>query len=282
MQKGINVKSVKNYYDMVDKVDGVILSDFHSTGWWPQLSKPYLETGMPTLINRPFALSIKEAKEMIERSKKYNAPILVPSSDEMMLETMKAHYKLQKKLDEGAKILGAMGAEPCGDYPTHGIHSIYNLYTILEPNVIAAALHADKWWKWGAQGALMDWRVKGKNDNPDYYVNIRMSRALKNTNGMVMILTDQGRIIVDNDHVGDMFTRYRNMFLPTCIEFQRMVETHKQPQSYEHILGETRTFLTGFYSHLEKNGCMVGCNDVPENWRTPEVMPDRIPNDIFK
>ena len=49
-----NIKVVKNYYDMVDKVDGVIMSDYYATGWWPQLSKPYLEAGIPALINRPF------------------------------------------------------------------------------------------------------------------------------------------------------------------------------------------------------------------------------------
>ena len=38
--KKYDVKVVKNYNDMVDKVDGVILSDYYATGWWPQLSKP--------------------------------------------------------------------------------------------------------------------------------------------------------------------------------------------------------------------------------------------------
>ena len=74
-----------------------------------------------------------------------------------------------------------------------------------------------------------------------------------------------------------MFTRYRNMFLSTCIEFQRMIETGKQPQTFEHILAKTTTFLTGFYSHREKKGNMVACADLPEDWRAPEVMPERIP-----
>ncbi len=133
--KKYDVKVAKNYYDMVDKCDGVILSDFYCTGWWPQLSKPYLEAGMPTLINRPFALSIKEAKEMITRSKKYNAPIFVPSSDEMMHETVRARHRLDNLKSKGAKVSGAMAFEPCGEYAAHGVHSIYNLYTILDPKV---------------------------------------------------------------------------------------------------------------------------------------------------
>ncbi len=278
--KKYDVKIVKNYYDMVGKVDGVILSDYYATGWWPRLSKPYLEAGLPSLINRPFALSLAEMDEMIARAKQYNAPILVPSSDEMMMETLRARHRLQALLDKGSHVTGAMAFEPCGEYAAHGVHSIYNLFTILKPNVVAANLMAEKWWEWGDRGGMMNWQVKGEGQNPDYMVAIRMSTE-GDTNGWVEISTNTGRVFENNDHEGDVFARYRNMFLPTCIEFQRMIETGKQPQTFEHIAGKTTTFLTGFYSHREKKGEMVRCADVPRDWRAPEVEPDRIPKDIF-
>jgi hypothetical protein len=279
--KKYDVKIVKNYNDMVGKVDGVILSDYYATGWWPQLSKPYLEAGMPSLINRPFALSLREMKEMIARAKEHNAPILVPSSDETMLETMRARHRVQALLDKGGHVTGAMSFEPCGEYAAHGVHSIYNLYTILKPNVIAANLMADTWWEWGDRGGMMNWLVKGEGKNPDYYAGIRMSTEA-DTNGWVEISTNNGRVFENNDHEGDVFTRYRNMFVSTMIDFQKMVETGKQPQTFEHIAGKTTTFLTGFYSHREKKGEMVKCSDVPEEWRAPQVEPERIPNEIFK
>ena len=279
--KKYDVKVAKNYYDMVDKVDVVILSDYYATGWWPQLSKPYLEAGMPSLINRPFALSLKEAKEMIARSKQFNAPILVPSSDETMLETIQARHRVKQKLDEGGQITGVMAFEPCGEYPAHGVHGIYNIYTIIEPDVIAAGLYAEKWWEWGLDGAMMNWLVKGKDGAPNYYVAIRMSQE-PDTNGWVMISTTKGRVYSPNDHEGDVFTRYRNMFLSTVIEFERMIESGKMPQTYEHIMGKTTTYLTGFYSQQEKGGNLVPCADLPESWRGPQVMPNRIPDDIFK
>ena len=275
-----DLKVVKNYDDMVDKVDGVIMSDYYATGWWPQLSKPYLDAGMPTLINRPFALSVKEAEEMIERSKQYDAPIFVPSSDEMMFETVQGRHRVKQLLDQGAKITGVMAFEPCGEYAAHGVHSVYNIHAILEPDVIAAGLYAEKWWEWGLNGAMMNWLVKGKDDAPDYYAAIRMSQE-PDTNGWIMISTTKGRVFVPNDHAGEVFTRYRNIFLPTVIEFQRMIETGKMPQSYEHILAKTSTFLTGFYSQQEKGGHLVYCKDLPETWRAPEVKPDRVPDDIF-
>ena len=278
--KKYNIKVAKNYYDMVDKVDGIIMSDYYATGWWPQLSKPYLEAGIPSLINRPFALSLKEAKEMIERSKQHNTPILVPSSDEMMFETVQARHRVEQKLKEGAKITGVMAFEPCGEYAAHGVHSVYNIHAIIEPDVIAAGLYAEKWWEWGLNGAMMNWHVKGKDDASDYYVAIRMSQEF-DTNGWIMISTTKGRVFAPNDHAGEVFTRYRNIFLPTVIEFQRMIETGKMYQSYDHIMAKTTTFLTGFYSQQEKNGNLVNCSDLPETWRAPEVMPERVPNDIF-
>jgi len=279
--KKYDVKVAKNYYDMVDKVDGVILSDYYATGWWPQLSKPYLEARMPCLINRPFALSLREAKEMIEFARRYSAPILVPSSDEMMLETMRARHRLEAMLGKDGAVTGAMAFEPCGEYAAHGVHGIYNLYTILRPNVVAANLMCDTWWEWGKKGAMMNWLVKGEKEGADYYAAIRMSDE-PDTNGWVEISTDKGRVFENNDHEGDEFTRYRNMFVPTCIELERMIETGKQPQTFEHILAKTTTFLTGFYSHREKKGEMVACAELPEDWRAPEVMPNRIPNEVFQ
>jgi predicted dehydrogenase len=69
-------EAVKNYYDMVGKVDGMIFAGFNECKWWPKLVKPYLEAGIPCYINRPFAYSMKDAKYMVELSKKHNAPIL--------------------------------------------------------------------------------------------------------------------------------------------------------------------------------------------------------------
>lgn len=278
--KKYDVKIVPRFDDMVGKVDAVIFSDYYATGWWPQLSKPYLEAGMPCLINRPFALSLREANEMIERARKYNAPILVPSSDETMLETIRARHRLEALLGKDGAVTGAMAFEPCGEYAAHGVHAIYNLYTILKPNVIAANLMCDTWWEWGKKGAMMNWLVKGEKEGGDYYAAIRMANE-PDTNGWVEISTDRGRVFENNDHEGDVFTRYRNMFVSTCIEFERMIESGKQPQTFEYILAKTTTFLTGFYSHREKKGAMVACADLPEDWRAPEVMPERIPKGMF-
>lgn len=277
-----NVEVVADYADMVDRVDGVIFSDYYATGWWPQLTAPYLDAGMPCLINRPFALSMAEARAMIARSQKGKAPILVPSSDEYMMETIQARTRVQRLLQGGGHVTGVMAFEPCGEYPAHGVHSIYNIYTILEqPDVIAAGLIADTWWEWGDVGGLMSWRVRGRDGAPDYFVSIRMSSE-PDTNGWLVVSTSKGRVYAPNDHEGEVFARYRNMFLPPLQEFERMIATGNMPQSHDYILAKTLTYLTGFYSHREAKGVLVPCAELPEDWRAPETMPDRIPASVFR
>jgi hypothetical protein len=183
-------------------------------------------------------------------------------------------------LGKDGTVTGAMAFEPCGEYAAHGVHSIYNLYTIMRPNVIAVNMIADKWWEWGHKGAMMNWVVKGQKENTEYMAAIRMANE-PDTNGWVCISTSRGRVFENNDHEGDVITRYRNMFVPTLMEFEKMIATRRQPQSFEHIMAKTTTFLTGFYSHREKNGNMVACADLPEDWRAPEVMPERIPKGMM-
>jgi len=67
---------------MVDKVDGVMIDDFDAVAYNYKLAQPYLEAGMPTFINRPFADSIRKARGMLDLAKKYNAPIMTGSSYE--------------------------------------------------------------------------------------------------------------------------------------------------------------------------------------------------------
>ncbi len=272
-----DVKVAKNYYDMVDKVDAVIFSGFHECGWWPQLTKPYLEAGLPCLINRPFALSIREAKEMIERSKKYNAPIYVPSAFETRLETTQLRRDLVRLLEDGANIVGGFSHQTTREYPAHGVHGIYGMYSILEPKVKAVNLQTDKWWEF--KSAFMTWRCEQEDFN-DYYVGFNM--GTKSTLAWRKILTTKGTIQDDINGGGDITTRFMTHNYPNMFQFEKMIETGEMPQTHDYIMGKTIAFLTGFYSHCEKNGLMVNCADLPEDWRAPEVHPDRISDEIFK
>ena len=78
--KGHRCTAVKNFDDMLGKVDAVIDGGYYNHAWNHVLHAPYLEAGLPCLINRPFANSVGKAREMVTLARKHKAPILVPSA----------------------------------------------------------------------------------------------------------------------------------------------------------------------------------------------------------
>ena len=76
------VEAVGNYWDMVGQVDGIILSDFDSCLHYKELTRPYLEAGVPIFINRPFALNLADAEQMIDLAREHGTPIMSGSSFE--------------------------------------------------------------------------------------------------------------------------------------------------------------------------------------------------------
>ena len=79
---------VKNFDDMLGKVDGVISGGYYNHPWNHILHEPYLEAGLPNLINRPFANSLAKARQMIELAQKNGATSL---RHRVMSTTMPSH-----------------------------------------------------------------------------------------------------------------------------------------------------------------------------------------------
>lgn len=78
---------VKNYNDMIGKVDGIIIPSFDTAfGINKHLVKPYLEAGIPTFINRPFAFNMADAEAIVQLSKKTGTPIMCGSAYEFCKE----------------------------------------------------------------------------------------------------------------------------------------------------------------------------------------------------
>ena len=145
--KKYKCEAVKNYYDMVDKVDGMIFAGFYECKWWPQLTKPYLEAGIPCVINRPFANSMKDAKTIIETAKKYNTPILNVDEREFLQQTIVGRFKVEDYLRQKNPIIGVHSTNAAGEWSQHGVHGLYFLLAILGLDVETAGYQADGWWR---------------------------------------------------------------------------------------------------------------------------------------
>ena len=295
--------AVKNYYDMTDKVDGMIFGGFNEAKWWYQLSKPYLEASIPCHFDRPFAYSMKAAKQIIDTAQKYNTPILCTDEREYIKESMVARQKVEQILKEGKIIVGASGTNSAGnEYPQHGIHGLYFMLAIFGVDVKAASFLADGWWRektkvvskpmsWGIINLLyngLEIPGSGKQDSP--FIVCQHQKASNSDASVNIHYTGKGNNKIEGGNIqiehhwdsGEPFTRLFYLFFPTILAMQRMFETHEMQWSYDYILKKTQIFLAGFKSHLEHNGAMVNVADVTDDWEAPCPYPDWIDESMFK
>ena len=126
------------------------LGGYYNHPWNHIIHEPYLEAGLPNLINRPFSNSLAKANKIIEMARKYKAPLLVPSSHEHNESIARA-----KVWATGKNIICYSATNSFDDYPTHGIHGLYLCCkAIAEAGnpVTAVSYRADSWYS--APGVL--------------------------------------------------------------------------------------------------------------------------------
>ncbi len=289
-------EAVKNYYDMVGKVDGMIFAGFNEVKWWPQLTKPYLEAGIPCFINRPFAYSMKDANEIVETARKHNTPILCTDEREYIKEAIVGRAKIKELLKAGKTILGGNSDNSAGyEYPQHGVHGLYYMLAIFGLDVDKVSLQADGWWREKTPTALtpMKWgllslqyngiNIPGAGEQTKPFVVSQQQLSGYGSNANVRIYYSGGWLDINNHWTrGEPMDRLYYLFFPTVFAMQRLFETRKMQWSYDYILKKTRIFLTGFKSHLEHGGAMISVNDLPDDWEAPCPYADWIDESIFK
>jgi len=294
--KKYSCESVKNYYDMTDKVDAMIFAGFHECKWWPQLTKPYLEAGIPCFINRPFAYSMKDAKQMVETARKYNTPILCSDSHEYMQQVPVARYKIDELLGQGRKLIGAHSTNPCVEYPGHGIHGLYYLLAVLGLDVELVSFQADGWWHeiTPASKNLLNYgqlsllyrgiETEGGKKQVDPFL-VSQLLAWPRADITLRLYHDLGWWDINHPHThseGESpYNRLFYMFFNSILAMQQMFLTRTMPQSYEYLLKKTKIFLAGFKSHLEHDGKLIPVDDLPDDWEAPYPYPDWIDESIF-
>ena len=294
--KKYKCEAVKNYYDMVGKVDGMIFAGFNEVKWWPQLTKPYLESGIPCFINRPFAYSMKDANTIIKTAKKHNTPIICSDTHEVIKEVIVGRSKVEELLKEEKTILGVNSDNSAGyEYPAHGVHGLYFMLAILGLDVEKVSLQADGWFhkktpttqnpmQWGLlslqyRGIKID--GVGEQEKPFVAAQQQITGYDANT-GMRIYFQGGWWDIMNHWTKGEPMDRLYYFFFPSVFSMQRMFETRKMQWSYDYILKKTKIFLTGFKSHLEHGGAMIRVDDLPEDWEAPTPYPDWIDESIFK
>jgi len=105
------VKIADDPREMIGKIDGVLIEAVDGSVHLER-ARPFLEAGIPTFVDKPFACSLKDAMEMAELARRKDVPIFSSSSLRYALEVV----EVREKAEEFGEVLGAHAWSPA---PTH-------------------------------------------------------------------------------------------------------------------------------------------------------------------
>jgi len=132
--KEFGVELVDKPEDIIGKVDGVLVESVDGSVHYER-AKPFIEAGLPTYIDKPFACSLKDAKALVELGEKKGVPLFSSSSLRYALEVV----TLKEKEGETGKVVGADTYSPASLHPrnpglfNYGIHAVEPLYALMGP-----------------------------------------------------------------------------------------------------------------------------------------------------
>ncbi|HYM10708.1 MAG TPA: Gfo/Idh/MocA family oxidoreductase [Bryobacterales bacterium] len=270
--KTYGCQAVRNFDDMLGKVDGIISGGYYNYPWNHILHQPYLEAGLPNLINRPFADTVAKTRRILDLAQKHNAAILVPSAFEYTEAITRA-----KSWAHGKKILCYTATNSFDDYPSHGVHGVYLISkAVAEAGnpVVSVAYQAKQWW---TPPGVMTFEHADPSGRSFFGALHQVSGSW----GTIQIHTPEeygGKNFLIRTGVEFPFNK-TEVWAPTIWAFQNMAMNQAMPaampQTYDQILHKTNVFLAGFHSILANDGKPVRLDQVPDDWHSPVELPDR-------
>jgi len=271
--------AVEDPREMIDQIDGFILDDVAAISHYPALARPFLEAGIPTLVNRPFATSMNKGREMVETASRHDTALLTFST----WEFSECVGDLRAKAAEMPAIKGYVAHNSMSDYYSHGLHGVWFVHAALRDEMARGRGRVT-----GASYLTRDWRHPGgvvvyeheSGEGAPYYGSLMQPGGADG----------QAYLRIFGGHSGDVegkipgrpgFFRY-NTWNAAQLVMQEMFETGVSPQTGEQLLEKLEMFLLPFYSVLERNGNMVRPEEI-RDWELPRhgqaLMRDGHPQD---
>ena len=271
--------AVEDPRDMIGQVDGVIVDDITAISLYPALSRPFLEAGIPTFVNRPFATSLAKGREMIDCAEKHGAALYTMSS----WEASESIGDLRLKLANMGAIKGYVAHNSASDYYSHGLHGVWYIYAALREEIekgrvrlAAAAYHTHDWRTPGGVIVFEHEGPQGPFHGALHQVSGADGNGYMRVFGPAEFGDAEGRVPASPQHF--MYNTWNSAQLV----LQEMFETGRSPETGETMMEKLRMFLLPFYSVLEKGGEMARLEEI-ENWEVPRpseaLMKDGHPTD---
>jgi hypothetical protein len=262
------IEIVPNPSDMISHVDGVYIDDVSAISLYPLLAKPFLEAGIPTFVNRPFATSLAKGQAMVDVAAKHGTALLTGST----WEYTESVGDLRAKAADMTDIKGYVAHNSMSDYYSHGLHGVWYIHAILRDEIkkgrgkmTGAAYHTADWRK--PNGLIIY-----EHDHPThpYYGSLQLVGGADG----------QAYMRIFGDHRGDAegkipgrpgYFRY-NTWNALQLVIQEMFETGKSPEPGDDLMEKLAMFLLPFYSILERDGAFVRREELG-NWELSNPSP---------
>ena len=181
--KGYGIAIVDDPAGLFDKIDAVLIEAVDGSVHLARAT-PFLERGIPTYVDKPFACSLADAKAMMGLAMTKHVPLMSSSSLRYAPEVVAASGG---KGPLGA-ILGASTFGPCLLHPRnpgmfhYGIHAVEILFALMGPGCRKVSCASEP----GAEVATGTWAdgrvasVRGLRDGPhDYGFTVFGAKGIK-------------------------------------------------------------------------------------------------------
>lgn len=268
----VGAKTVKRYDGMVGLVDGVAFGGYYEVPWQHRLARPYIETGTPTCLSRPFAYSLRDLDTLLDLAAKHNTPVMATD----IYEHLYGVKMLKSRLANVGEIECVHGTCLTNDYPLR-FHVPYMMFKIFGFDIEKVSLFTDDP---NASAYLAGtYLYKGWKGQPPFLSTIAMTPR-----GDLFSFTVAGTAGVETERL-PQFAEWRDDLLvhhlPMLLDMQRTFEGRTY-EPLDIVRKKTELFLTGFYSATERSGAPVGVGTVPPDWRARPAKPDWIDESIFR
>lgn len=253
---------VDDYWDMVGKVDAVILDDFDSCRHFKHLAKPYLEAGVPMFINRPFAFNLEDALTILDLAARHDTPIMSGSSFEYAPEVA----QIKQDIAQIAPLSGYCVANSMSDFATHGIHGLFFAHACIGGGIRSASYQTPDW---RTPNGLVTIEHEAMDGGEPFFGSVQ-----EVSGPWAWMRVFGSRTFEQSVQMGPDF------WSPLVIQMQKMFQTRQMPQTHGQLLEKTKLFLAAFKSHVECAGAPVALDEIGD-WTAPLLNPDPYPDGFF-
>ena len=277
-EKFQGVEAVGDPRDMIGHIDGMIIDDVTAISLYPVLARPFLEAGIPTFVNRPFATSLAKGREMVETAAQHGTALLSAST----WEFSEGAGDLRAKAADLPDIKGYVAHNSMSDYYSHGLHGVWFVHAALRDEIQKGRGRVT-----GASYLTPDWRTPNglvvyehESPNGPYYGALQLISGADGNAYMRIFGSNNG------DAEGKIPSRagyfMYNTWNAAQLVIQEMFETGQSPQTGDDLMEKLTMFLLPFYSVLERDGALARREEL-ENWELPRpsepLMEDGKPTD---